>query len=44
MFEAIGGPHWVDAGSGLIVGFEPFSNVPTQYRISVDGEQKWYAE
>ena len=44
MLEAIGGPHWADPGSKLIVGFDPFSNAPTQYRITVDGEQKWYGE
>lgn len=44
MLAAIGGPHWADDGSGLIACFDPFSNIPTQYRISVDGEQKWYGE
>ena len=44
MLEEISGPHWADEGSGLIACFDPFSNIPTQYRISVDGEQKWYGE
>jgi len=44
MLESIGGPHWADAGSGLIACFDPFSNMPTQYHISVDGKQKWYGE
>lgn len=44
MLDEFGGPHWADPGSGLIACFDPFSNIPTQYRISVDGEQKWYGE
>jgi hypothetical protein len=44
MLEAIGGPHWADPESRLIACFDPFSNIPTQYRISIDGEQKWYGE
>ena len=27
-----------------IVSFAPFHNLPTQYRITVDGEQKWFAQ
>jgi hypothetical protein len=27
-----------------IGAWPPFSNVPSLYRISVDGEQKWYAQ
>ncbi len=44
MLDEFGGPHWADSGSGLIACFDPFSNIPTQYRISIDGEQKWYGE
>ena len=44
MLETIGGPHWADSGSGLIACFDPFSNMPTQYHISVDGKQNWYGE
>ena len=28
----------------LMASFPPFNNQPTQYRISVDGEQKWFAQ
>ncbi len=41
---ALGGPHWAHPGTDLIVGFAPFSNLATPYRVTVDGEQRWYAE
>lgn len=40
--EAI--PGWVHPGTDYIVSFAPFHNLPTQYRVSVDGEQKWFAQ
>ena len=27
-----------------IVSVAPFNNLPNQYRISIDGEQKWFAQ
>jgi len=27
-----------------ISSFAPFSNLPTQYRVSIGGEQKWFAQ
>ena len=41
---ALGGPHWAHPGTDLIVGFAPFSNLATPYRVTVGGEQRWYAE
>jgi hypothetical protein len=32
---------WLDPGTDLIASLAPFSNIPTQYLISVDGEQRW---
>jgi hypothetical protein len=37
-------PAWLHPGTDYIVSFPPFHNLPTQYRISVDGEQKWFAQ
>jgi hypothetical protein len=37
-------PGWVHPGTDLIASFAPFNNLPTQYRISVDGHQKWFAQ
>jgi hypothetical protein len=28
----------------LITSFAPFNNLPTQYRITVDGQQKWFGQ
>ena len=41
-----GGYHsaWFYPDTDYITSFAPFNNLPTQYRISVDGEQKWFAQ
>ena len=33
-------PGWLYPRTDLIVSFAPFNNLPTQYRITVDGRQK----
>jgi hypothetical protein len=43
LFEA-GVPGWLFPKTDLITSFAPFNNLPTQYRITVDGEQKWFAQ
>jgi len=37
-------PMWLYPGTDLIVSFAPFNNLPTQYRITVNGQQKWFAQ
>lgn len=37
-------PAWLHPETDYIVSFAPFHNLPTQYRITVDGEQKWFAQ
>ena len=37
-------PAWVHPDTDYIVSFAPFHNLPTQYRISIAGEQKWFAQ
>ncbi|MGI8553513.1 MAG: organomercurial lyase [Dehalococcoidia bacterium] len=37
-------PAWLHPDTDYIVSFPPFHNLPTQYRISVDGAQKWFAQ
>lgn len=37
-------PMWLYPGTDLIVSFAPFNNLPTQYSITVDGHQKWFAQ
>ena len=35
---------WLAHDTDHIESYAPFSNVPTQYLISVDGTQKWYGQ
>jgi hypothetical protein len=37
-------PMWLYPDTDLIASFAPFNNQPTQYRITVDGQQKWFAQ
>ena len=37
-------PAWLHPDTDYIVSFAPFHNLPTQYRVTVDGEQKWFAQ
>ncbi len=39
-----GVPGWIHPHTDWIASFPPFNNQPTQYYISVEGEQKWYAQ
>lgn len=41
---ALGGPHWAHPGTDLIAGFAPFSNLATHYRLTVDGDQRWFGQ
>jgi Alkylmercury lyase len=41
---SLGGAHWSLPDTDYIASFSPFANVATQYRISVNGEQKWYGQ
>ena len=40
---ASGLPIWMYPDTDHVAAASPFSNLPTPYRVSVDGEQKWYA-
>ena len=35
---------WVRPDTDLVESCAPFSNIPTQYLISVEGQQKWYGQ
>jgi len=37
-------PGWLYPNTDYIASFPPFSNLPTQYRITVDGRQKWFGQ
>ena len=35
---------WLYPQTDHIVSFAPFNNLPTQYRITIDGKQKWFGQ
>jgi hypothetical protein len=35
---------WLYPKTDFISSFAPFNNQPTQFRITVEGEQKWFAQ
>lgn len=35
---------WLFPETDYISSFAPFSNLPTQYRLTVQGEQKWFGQ
>ena len=37
-------PAWLFPGTDYIVSFAPFNNLPTQYRLTIDGQQKWFGQ
>ena len=37
-------PGWLYPNTDYITSFPPFNNLPTQYRITIDGQQKWFAQ
>jgi hypothetical protein len=44
LFSTIGFPGWLYPKTDNIVSFAPFNNLPTNYRITIDGEQKWFGQ
>ncbi len=40
----IGLGGWLYPGTDLIVSMAPFHSLPNQYRITIDGQQKWFAQ
>jgi len=41
---AAGVPGWVYPNTNYIVSCAPFNNLPTQYRITIEGQQKWFGQ
>jgi hypothetical protein len=35
---------WLSPDTDYIGSFAPFSNLPTQYRITIGSEQKWFGQ
>ena len=42
LFSIRGFAGWLEVDT--VVSMAPFNNLPTQYRITIDGEQKWFAQ
>ena len=36
--------YWLVPGTDTIGSFAPFNNIPTHYKITVDGESKWWGQ
>ena len=37
-------PGWLYPKTDFITSFPPFNNLPTQYRVTIEGRQKWFAQ
>ena len=37
-------PGWLYPNTNFISSFPPFNNQPTQYRITIEGQQKWFGQ
>jgi hypothetical protein len=44
LFSKRGFPGWLYPNSDTIVSFAPFNNLPTPYRLNIDGHQKWFGQ
>ena len=44
LFAVRGLPGWLFPKTDTVVSFAPFNNLPTQYRLTIDGEQKWFGQ
>lgn len=42
--EATGYSFFLHPETDQIVSVAPFNNLPNQYRLIIDGEQKWFAQ
>lgn len=41
---AAGYPGWTHPQTDYVASWPPFNILPTQYRVTVEGEQKWFAQ
>jgi hypothetical protein len=44
LFSVRGLPGWLFPGGDTIVSCAPFNNLPSHYRVTIEGEQKWFAQ
>ena len=43
LFSA-GIPGWLYPKTDFVVSFAPFNHLPTQFQITIDGQQKWFGQ
>jgi len=39
-----GVPGWLYPNTDIISSVAPFNNLPNQFRLTIDGEQKWFGQ
>ena len=44
LFSVRGFAGWLYPKGDTVVSFAPFNNLPTHYRLTIDGEQKWFGQ
>ena len=44
LFSSFGFPGWFYPNTDTIMSFAPFNVAPTNYRITIDAEQKWFGQ
>ncbi len=44
LFGTPGFAGWLYPKTDAVVSFAPFNNLPTHYRITIDGQQKWFGQ
>ena len=44
LFSTLGFPGWLYPKTDTIVSFAPFNSLPTHYRLTIDGRQKWFGQ
>ena len=37
-------PGWLYPKTDIIASMAPFNNLPNQFRITIDGQQKWFGQ
>ncbi len=44
LFSSFGFPGWFYPNTNKIMSFPPFNDAPTNHRLTIDGEQKWFGQ
>jgi len=44
LFSPLGFPGWFQPKTDDIASFAPFNNLPNYYKLTIDGEQKWFGQ